>query len=132
MKRHNRKARRVEDSTLSMTAMIDMVFLLLVFFIMVAEPRDVNAKLPASRPGTDTEPIDFPLVRIDISTDGYMMNQKRVNLGQMDQFLVKLARISKDQSILVTSTMDADHSHLIKVLDLCSKAELENISLMSR
>jgi hypothetical protein len=35
-------------------------------------------------------------------------------------------------SRFVTSTMQATHSRLIKVLDLCAKAELKNISLMSR
>ena len=130
MTRNSRQGRFGSDTPVNMAAMIDVVFLLLVFFVLTVRPTDIEASLETSRgaPGGDA----VPLLTIDVRADGYLMNGKRVTLAEMDRHLTKLAGISSRQSLVVACAYDSAHSGLVKVLDLCAKAELRNISLMSR
>jgi len=117
-------------ASVNMAAMIDVVFLLLVFFVLTVRPRDVEAKLPASQTGRGE--VAIPLVSIDVYRDVYMMNGRRVTLSKMDSLLGKLAGIHDEQGIVVTCARDSSHARLIKVLDLCAKSDLQNVSLRSR
>ncbi len=115
----------------SMAAMIDVVFLLLVFFLVTVKARDVEAHLDVARqrPGGEAR---IETVRIDVYSGQYVMQGKRVDLEEMDRVLAKLSGISKSMSVVVTCSGDSSHSELVKVLDLCAKSELSNLSLMSR
>lgn len=127
---HKNDRRMAPEAKLQMTAMIDVVFLLLIFFISVVRPVDVLAYLDASRPKPGGG--DMSLLKIDVYSNHYAINGKRVDLHQMENYLNKIANISKTQSIIITCSSDSPHSSLIKVLDICAKAGLERLSLMSR
>lgn len=65
---------RTDDKTeLSMTSMIDIVFLLLVFFVMTfkisAQEGDFNIKMPAPGTGTPVNNTDLPL-KLRLISDG--------------------------------------------------------------
>ena len=111
--------------------MIDVVFLLLVFFLAVMRPVDVLAHLDVSReqPGGGES---ISVLRIDVLPHGYTMNGRRVNTQTMDRMLGKLGKISQTQSVIITSDSNASHERLVTVLDVCAKAGLKNLSLMSR
>ena len=63
--------RREEDTGLQMTAMIDIVFLLLVFFVMtfkiVAPEGDFNIKMPAQAAQGTPDPSAVPPIKIRIT-----------------------------------------------------------------
>jgi len=117
-----------------MAAMIDVVFLLLVFFVVTTVPRDVMAQLRGARARHDESvpPPRVPLIHVDIHAEGYVMNGRPVTLEYIDRYFTKISRISRRQSIVIASTPEARHSGLIKVLDLCAKAGLDRIVVMSR
>lgn len=131
MKKVARSARRWTAAELSLTPMIDVVFLLLVFFVMAVHPDDILAQIGVSRPGTDGS-AGIPLLRIDVRSDGYTMNGKRVDIERMDTYLAKIADLSPQQTIVIACESESSHSQLVKVLDLCAKSELENLALFSR
>ncbi|MFC1498159.1 biopolymer transporter ExbD [Verrucomicrobiota bacterium] len=121
------------EAKLEMAAMIDVVFLLLIFFILALKPMDVLAHLDVSKGTPPPETIeDIPLLRIDVYPESYVINGKQLTLQQMDKALTKLAGISKTQSIVVTCSSSSSHSGLVKVLNICAKVDMNNISLMSR
>ncbi len=132
---HARKRRRCTTAPkLSMAAMIDIVFLLLVFFVVTTVPQDVMAQLRGARAKDDEKatPPEIPLVHIDIHAGGYVMNGRPVTLDYIDDFLTRVARISTRQTIIIASTPEAQHEGMIEVLDLCAKAKLGRIVVMSR
>ena len=51
-----------EDFGIPMASLIDVVFLLLVYFVLTLSPRDVNTHLDVFRPGTP--PVGKPPVAI--------------------------------------------------------------------
>lgn len=66
---------RQEDSKVPMAAMIDVVFLLLVFFVLTVRPVDVLAHLDASQAGGGS---GAPGLKVDVLEDGYRVNGRPV------------------------------------------------------
>ena len=119
---------------LNLTAMIDVAFQLLSFFIISSRPQDVLTNLDVSRPAPDAQTKadqDQPMIRVSVFTDGYQINDKNVTWGTLAGLMAKLAEMSKTQTIVISSVADAPHESLIRVIDLCAQVGLKNVSVMS-
>ena len=125
-----RKARRYRDSDpdVDLTPMVDVVFLLLVFFIFAIKPLDVLATMPVHSSGGGTAPSMIEL-RIQVLSDGYLVNGKSMALTSMDLLMEKTARFARDAHIAISSKDEAQHHRLVSVLNLCERHHFENISL---
>ncbi len=114
-----------------MLPLIDIVFLLLIFFLVAFQPVDLQtlleANMPQGKPGT----ASVPTLHIAVGPDAYLVNHRAMDLQEMDRILSRLSAVSPDQTVVVASTPSAPHGRLIEVLDLCSKVGLNSISLMS-
>ena len=132
-----KRKRRISDaaSELNMTAMIDVVFQLLIFFIVTTKPEDVITNLDVFRPSPEQqkkEQLEVPnLVKIQIFPDGFMINDKRVPFPDLESLVAKLASYSKEQTILIMCSSLSRHGDLVRVLDLCTKNGLKNLSVIS-
>jgi biopolymer transport protein ExbD len=124
-----------DSGDLNMTAMIDVVFQLLIYFIVTVKPVDVVAHLDVFRPSPEKkqETLQTPpkMIRIQIYPDGYSINDRVVDLGEMENLISRLAGIDKKQTIMIMATALSKHDSLIRVLDLCAKHGLQNLSVVS-
>ncbi len=120
------------DARLEMTPMIDVVFLLLVFFVVTIRPHDVLAKLDVARPATSDSrfPI-IPPLRIDVGAQGYVINGQKFSLASIQRRLKVLHENKSDISVIVACQPDAPHENLVKLLDCFAAVGIRNISLTS-
>ena len=118
-----------------MTPMIDVVFQLLIYFLVTIKPMDVMAQLDVFRPSPEAkqEKMDTPpkMIRVTIFPDGFSINDRPVGLPELDGLMTKLASIDNTQTILIMCTALSPHEKLIQVLDLCAKSKLVNLSVVS-
>jgi len=134
---HKRKRNRksVESGDVQMTAMIDVVFQLLIYFIVTIQPQDVIAHLDVFRPSPESkqEQLQTPpkMIRIQIFQDGITINDRAVSIREMESLLARLAGIDTKQTIMIMASGQSRHADLITVLDLCSKNGLQNLSVVS-
>jgi biopolymer transport protein ExbD len=132
------KDKKGSGPRLDMTPMIDVVFLLLIFFVVVFKQDDILSTLAAAKPGTDelVEPTreikEINLLSIDVTAAGFALNGKSVNRDELDGKLKKYSRISTESMITVKCTPDSSHGLLVQALDLCSKHGMRNVSVFSR
>lgn len=133
-----RKKRRshLNAGELNLTAMIDVAFQLLSFFVMTMKPTDVLAQLDVSRPAPDkratqqSKPIN--VIWITILADGtFILNDRPVKKEDLDLQLTQLGALDKTQTVIVACTPKSSHGKMVEVLDLCSKAGLESLSVVS-
>jgi biopolymer transport protein ExbD len=134
------RQRRIASFTageLNLTAMIDVAFQLLSFFILTSKPVDVLADLDVSRPSPivsdkiKNEPQKNPLT-ITVNPDGkYMLNERRISLANLDEFLCGIGEIGKDYTILLSCKPESSHADMVAVLDICAKAGLNKLSVLS-
>ena len=130
-----RKRPEMASGQLEMTPMIDVVFQLLIYFIVTIKPIDVITNLDVFRPAPDKNaPKDQPppnLVRVGVYQDGYTVNDVPASPELLDAALAKMAAIDAGQTIMITVSAISEHGMLVKALDLCAKNGLRSLSVVS-
>lgn len=130
-----RDRRNADGGELNMTAMIDVVFQLLIFFLVTQKPQDTLANLDVFRPSPEKkqEQLQTPpkMIRVQIFPDGFTINDRPVGPAELDNLLHKLAGIDTKQTIMIMASAQSKHADLVKVLDLCAKSGLVNLSVVS-
>ncbi len=142
MRRHRRNYDAVE---MQMGPMIDMVFLLLVFFMVTAKPIKQESDLGMGLPGTvpQEESVDIPdEQRIEIRPDGQVvLNDLEMDTPQsqeLPQLLATLKRFKEaadanksEPLITIAPHDDVQHQRVVDVLGACGVAELTNVTFAS-
>lgn len=131
-----------ENPTLDMTPMIDVVFELIIFFVVTIKQEDLFTKLNVNRPApasgpSDSESDDITVTieigrRADGSPNGVIVyNHIEVTRPQLDTHLKDIARTSKTTPIIVKCAENSPHKALVDVLDICYKHGLNSVSVFT-
>lgn len=127
------KKKMVESPKLDMTPMIDVVFQLLIFFVVTLKQEDILSKLGAARPSVSPlnggDQIDQQA--IVISAQGFTFGGRSMRLEELDTVLKRRATYTKKAMLLIKCTKDSPHAFLIQALNACNKYELSNLSILS-
>ena len=129
------KAKTAENPKLEMTPMIDVVFQLLIFFVVTLKQEDIMSQLSAARPANDTrvkENVTPPkTIDVLVAPQGFIFNGRLVRLEELNRNIERLAGYSKTSMVLIKCTSDSPHAMLIQVLDVCNKHGMTNLSIFS-
>lgn len=128
-----------EDSVeVNLTPLIDVVFLLLIFF-MVSTTFDRHAKLKVSLPEAltkATQQQNYSLV-LSIDTKGnYFLNERQIvnqQLGTLKQAILKtLSEYNinvKDASLILRADANTPHQSVVRAMDAASQIGLTKLSI---
>ena len=135
----------------TMTPMIDVVFLLLVFFICASVGSTVDKLLPAELNGNSTSSVEavapveqekweHPPVQIRIEPSAAENNPIAVFLDEellpgiesLSQRLTLLGSADPSIRIILNVNDDVEVQQFILVYDLCQKLKFENVSFAVR
>ena len=128
-------SRSSEEPKVEMTPMIDVVFQLLIFFVVTLKQEDILAKLMASRPAPDpnAKPDQQPdLIDITVHKHGFIFKQRAVSLEGLDRQIERYSRMSKNATVIIRCTSDSKQRYLVQAMDICSKYKMKNLSIFSR
>ena len=131
---YKRKQNKGESPKLDMTPMIDVVFQLLIFFVVTLKQEDILSKLSAARPAPNPEEQKDKkddLLTILVGIDGYVYNGRAYRLVDLDKVIGRFAGISKKAMIVIKCTADSPHGMLVQLLDTCNKHGMENLAIFS-
>lgn len=126
------RRQRRESLAMDLTPLIDMVFLLLVFFLVTSTfKKDELAlllKLPKTEQGAGSTEKKIEHLTIELSSDDVAINGKKASIEDLPALFAKT-----DKSSLVNLRVDGDvkYTRLVRVLDLLQTNKLENISLIT-
>ena len=139
-----KKKNKGDEATLEMTPMIDVVFQLLIFFIVTLNQPDILSQLEALRPAPNPSPTEVVDPPTSITIKGFPShpglgaylfgsddNRRTVTLEQLRGFAAQMARANRNQSVVVNCTDSAPHGCLVRVLDLLADAGLRSVSVFS-
>lgn len=122
---------------LQIAPLLDVLFVLLLFFMVTAGSQEREAELGIRLPsrgaplgGTPQTPI-----RIDILPDGQvLMNDAKVDgvedpamptlKGRLKDILAKF----DDQPVIITPSLQTQHQRVVDVLNACSSANVKNLA----
>ncbi len=127
---------------MQMGPMIDMVFLLLVFFMVTAKPIKPESDIGLSLPGTvaQEESTDIPdEQRIQILANGQVvLNELKIDSpsdSTLPTLLATLVRFKKSADaaksealITIDPHNETTHQRIVDVLNVCAKAGLTGVT----
>ena len=120
------RRRRVE-ATLELTPLIDVIFLLLIFFVMTTSPgmraaERLDLDLPEARSGEGAGPSDDHRVTLRVYATGELFIQMRADLPEQEvtdlhAMLADLHAADPATPIWIRGDVEASHGAVIQVLD---------------
>jgi biopolymer transport protein ExbD len=118
---------------IEMLPLIDIVFLVLVFFIYAMLSMAVHRGLPVVLPISSTSKIDKRLVlNVTVKADGTIfLDKERVDLEELSGLLKSRASGLRQPGVLLFGDRNLSYQQLFKVLDQIRIAGLQRISLQS-
>ena len=127
--------KQYDNPKAEMTPMIDVVFQLMIFFIVTIKQEDIFSKLNANRPApnknqTDTVENDTQIT-IQVGPRGFVFNGRGVSIGELRRNIARLAKTSTKATVLVQCALDSPHMYLVQALDACAENDMHNISIFS-
>ncbi|MCH2060463.1 MAG: biopolymer transporter ExbD [Verrucomicrobiales bacterium] len=141
-----RRSRRHDEVVgMPMGPMIDMVFLLLVFFMVTAKPIKQESDLGLGLPGAvaQEESVDIPdeqrviirgdlqVVLNDLELDDPASSELPELFATLERFR-KAAELSGSKAMLtIAPAKDVPHQRVVDVLNACGRAQLTNVTFSS-
>lgn len=127
------KGRGEDRIEMPMSSMIDVVFLLLIYFIVTHTEELSEAHLAVNLPSPGGQPTEaeVKLLEITVTPGAVYLNQKMVTQGQLQTHLKHFAGLDPDQTVLVKCDSKARTGELVRVLDIAHGAGLNQINVLS-
>ncbi|NOZ23815.1 MAG: biopolymer transporter ExbD [Planctomycetes bacterium] len=121
-----------EDVEVDMTPMIDMVFLLLIFFMFTATFNDINIDKAVSLPDAEAAQPDSRkpgtlVINIHKDDDGIYMNGRHYSRDELLAFLQSIRAKDAEHQIVIRGDGRAFHRNLIHVMECCAMAGMLNV-----
>ena len=123
---------REEGAGLPITPMLDVIFLLLIFFmttsiyaqleeeIGIVVPTATEAVPPARTPGE---------IIINIAEDGtIVVNQRQYDMASLQDLLDRIGTTFKGQAVKIRGDKRTQFGRAVEVLNACAKADIWNVS----
>ena len=126
----------MEEPDVNLTPLIDVVLLLLVFF-MVSTTFIHEAELMLELPKASTEPyeIDAKSVEVVVQEDGryFVAGRELVNNTAitLERALVRVAGDSRDSPITIRADGRATHQSVVTVMDVAGKLGFTEVNIVT-
>ena len=125
------RRRREEALELQLLPLIDVVFLLLIFFLMgttFIELLDkLDIELPPSKVASRQERRNN-LVEMSAAGEIYL-NGARVTMQELEESLERIAKGKGSKTVVIKADRRVSHGDVVQVMGLCQKAKLLDIAI---
>ncbi len=120
-----------DEFALNLTSMTDIVFLMLVFFMLAttfSDPeRALGVELPAASSSAEPPPEDLV---INVLEDGsFVLGGEVLDRQELAERLERTARSAPDTPVTIRGHRLARHEAIVTVMDACGQAGLHNLSV---
>jgi biopolymer transport protein ExbD len=120
-----------EILTPDITPLIDVVFILLIFFIVSSVFKKDELALVLNLPTSSAQEIQLKEkeIIIEINSEKIAIYGKEVNIEDLDKQMNEIE--DKKRNIIFRIDKDVKYENVVKVLDVLQKNQLFNISLIT-
>jgi biopolymer transport protein ExbD len=123
--------------TLSLTPLIDVVFLLLIFFLVTSEFEEQERRLDIVLPSaTSAEPMTSKPreVVVDIDANGVMfLGGQPTTLEKLEELLrVAVSKNPTNQTAVIRADRSASFQPVVSVMDVCNRTGVSDYSVTTQ
>ena len=132
MKRRIKK--KNDESEINITPMLDIVFIMLIFFIMTTsfvKEISIDVNRPTKSPIKEQKKSDVISVRI-LDSGQILIQERLISIDAVRANIESSLALKPQASVVVVSDRDADAGLLVKVIDQSRLAGAMNVSLAAQ
>ena len=112
------RSRNKVSANFNMSSMTDIVFLLLIFFMLTSTLVSPNA-LKLLLPNSKAKTLEKQTISISITKDiEYYVNENQVSLNSLEQELSILLENDKEPGIILHTDKTVAIEHIVKIMDI--------------
>ncbi|MBQ9439118.1 MAG: biopolymer transporter ExbD [Paludibacteraceae bacterium] len=125
------KSRNHIEAGFNMSSMTDLIFLLLLFFILastMASPNDVKINLPQSRSKTTTHPV---VAKVSIDNEGkYFValgkkKPQQIEAENLEEYLSGIVSLDSTTYIALHADRDVAYREVVNVIDIANQHKMK-------
>jgi biopolymer transport protein ExbD len=128
-----RPAKKSNRTIINVTSLIDVMFLLLIFFMVSSTFKNqpaINLVLPRSVSAEDT-PLTPAVVYL--TADGQIyLNEKQIPGEELPEVLRQLRAAEGEDRVVLRADVEADHGDVVNLIDIVKGSGFTRISLSAR
>ncbi|MEP6698508.1 MAG: biopolymer transporter ExbD [Verrucomicrobiota bacterium] len=127
-----RKHATLQHPGIQLAPLVDVLLLLLIFFLMTwnaaRNENELDVKVPkASAAKEKAAPIGD--VVVNVKTDGnVVVNRRTLNSAELTEMLKNLVQLYPDQAVVIRGDETGAYKNVVGVLNICSEAGITNIA----
>jgi len=130
------QTREPEKAEFQLAPMVDVVFLLLIFFIttmqLTQSERELNVSVPVAEEGADAQQSVGEII-VNVREGGeVVIDQTVMDKSQLFAKLQRVAAVHKNQAIRIRGDEKVKYQKIVEVIDVCQKAGIPNISFATQ
>ena len=118
---------------LALTSMLDVIFLLLCFFVTISVfsqwENEISIKLPSAETASEPERLPGEII-VNLAKDGTVtVNGKALVLEDLKARLARISKFYPGQPVIIRADKDVRYERLVELVDTCRAADVWNFSL---
>lgn len=130
------KLEQIEEPGLNLTPMIDIVLLLVIFFMVGTEFTQAERQYEIELPRVaDAQPLtNLPdEIVVNITRNGeFFLGREPRSLEDLESELRTAAARYGDQAVIIRADGGGPYQHVMTVLSICQRANISNVQLANR
>ena len=121
-------------SELNITPLLDLVFVLLVIFIITTPQMMNNLEMTLPSPKPPPPNKEKPKInRIAVAADGQVtLNDQKVTVSELKASLQALKTADPDLKVVVKGADDVNYQNMINVLDVLQQLDITKVGLATQ
>ncbi len=127
-----RRHPRAELPTFPVAPMMDVMFILLSFFIATQIyarwEKEIDIRLPTADTSKSPDRLPGQIV-INVHSNGaVIVNRQTLDDAALHRLLVRLVKLFPGEPVVIRADRQTAYEHVVRVLDRCRQADIWNIS----
>ena len=124
-----------QKAQINVTPMIDVLLVLIIIFMVIAptKSRGLDTLVPQNATNDATPPVPTHDIVITVrGSDQVSLNQEDMDIGQLQQRLMKLFASAPKDVVFVRGEKDLAFGEVAQVIDIARGAGVRRVGLMTR
>ena len=131
-----RRNPRSRAAALQMSSLMDVIFLLLCFFVTTSVfsqwETEISIALPTAKSATVPGRMPGEII-LNLAKDGTVsVNGQTLTLADVTERLTRIAKLYPGQPVVIRADKETAYESLVGVIDACRNADVWNFSLATK
>ncbi len=133
-RRKKHKGSAEDKAEIDLTPMLDVVFIMLIFFIVTAsfiKEKSLGINVPEDTPQTNVDPTENKNILVQVkATDEIFIDTRRVDIRSVRSLIAQKKAENPQAAVIVRAHEQSSAESYVAIADAAREAKIKNISLV--